>query len=418
MKQDIPKQNFLNGEVHDWYRLVLGYTDELVTDLIDDFGIKEGQRVLDPFCGAGTTLVECMKRGVNSVGIDANPSSCFAAKVKTTWNIQPEILIGFLGIVQESFDDQFRRIESKATDRTYDYLAKSGMLDRGWISLRPLKKALAIKHAIRELQVPTTYKNAMMLALVAEVVHRSSNVKFGPELYCGPAKKDARVLSGFSERVVQIADDLCVTKSIRAGTADIVRGDARSCSQLVRSKGEPKFAAIITSPPYPTEHDYTRNSRLELALLEMVSDLTSLRQIKYAMIRSHTKGIYKTDADSSLVATYKPIEKLANRIDERAKKKTYGFARLYSRVLREYFGGMARHLRDVRKVLRPNAHLGYVVGDQSSYLRVHVPTAKILSLIAKDLGYTVVEIRHWRFRRSSITDRNIRENILILRNTA
>src|SRR6266567_4747458 len=68
-------QRFLNGEVHDWYRIVLGFTDHLVGDLLSEFGVKPGEIVLDPFCGTGTTLFECMKRQIRSDGIAANPSS-------------------------------------------------------------------------------------------------------------------------------------------------------------------------------------------------------------------------------------------------------------------------------------------------------------------------------------------------------
>jgi hypothetical protein len=34
--------------------------------------------VLDPFCGTGTTLVECKKKGTSSVGIEAHPMGHFA----------------------------------------------------------------------------------------------------------------------------------------------------------------------------------------------------------------------------------------------------------------------------------------------------------------------------------------------------
>src|SRR3990170_1625393 len=66
-------QRFMNGEIHDWYRIVLGYPDHLVSYLLDEFQLKPGQLILDPFCGTGTTLIECMKRQIDSVGIDANP---------------------------------------------------------------------------------------------------------------------------------------------------------------------------------------------------------------------------------------------------------------------------------------------------------------------------------------------------------
>ena len=56
--------------VHDWYRFVLSFPSHLVRDYLDTFGVDSTQRVLDPFCGTGTTLVECKKLGIPSVGIE------------------------------------------------------------------------------------------------------------------------------------------------------------------------------------------------------------------------------------------------------------------------------------------------------------------------------------------------------------
>ena len=54
-------QNKLDSEdrsVHDWYRFVLSFPPHIVASYIDRFNLKQGQRLLDPFCGTGTTLVE------------------------------------------------------------------------------------------------------------------------------------------------------------------------------------------------------------------------------------------------------------------------------------------------------------------------------------------------------------------------
>src|SRR5438105_7637105 len=72
--------------VHDWYRFVLSFPPHLVRDYLLRFGMSADHRVLDPFCGTGTTLVECKKLGVPSVGIEANPLAHFASQVKADWS--------------------------------------------------------------------------------------------------------------------------------------------------------------------------------------------------------------------------------------------------------------------------------------------------------------------------------------------
>ena len=72
---------------HDWYRFVLSYPAHLVRDYISRFEVDRDGLVLDPFCGTGTTLVECKKLGIRSVGIESNPMASFASGVKTDWEI-------------------------------------------------------------------------------------------------------------------------------------------------------------------------------------------------------------------------------------------------------------------------------------------------------------------------------------------
>ena len=411
-RNDIQQQTFLNGEVHDWYRLVLGYSDRLVGGLLDEFEIKVGDSVLDPFCGAGTTLVEAMKRGVLATGIDANPSSFFAATVKTNWDLRGETLLECLDRVAAGYRGLVKD-EAYEADFFCEYLTRGGFLKRRWLSVKPLRKVIAIRRAIQQIQTRASYKGALQLALIAETIRGSANIKFGPELYCGRSRRDASVFAGFRARVEKMAADLALVKLVARGTANVILGDARQCARLI-PRGK-RFSAIISSPPYPAEHDYTRNARLELALLGAVTDRESLRKIKMTMIRSHTKGIYKGDCDAALVKGHSKIERIARILEQKAEGKTHGFARLYSTVLREYFGGMKSHFRSVRSLVKPRALCAYVVGDQSSYLQVHIPTAEILSSLASEVGFDTIEIRHWRSRWSTATSRLVPENILILR---
>src|SRR3989339_1416472 len=44
---------------------------------------KEGDTVLDPFCGCGTTLVEAKLLNRNAIGVDLNPIATLVSKAKT-----------------------------------------------------------------------------------------------------------------------------------------------------------------------------------------------------------------------------------------------------------------------------------------------------------------------------------------------
>src|SRR5205823_8449164 len=114
----------------------------------------------------------------------------------------------------------------------------------------------------------------------------------------------------------------------------------------------------------------------------------------------NTRSVYIQDTDDQWVAQHPEIQRIAKAIEARRLElgKTSGFERLYARVTKLYFGGMLRHLMDLRPVLRPGAQLAYVVGDQASYLRVMIRTGQILADLAKSVGYEVVNIDLFRTR--------------------
>ncbi len=329
--------------------------------------------------------------------------------------MRPARLRGFADAITPLFRKRLRNKSALVADPTYQYLDSSGMLSRGWISLEPLFKVIAIKHAIRDLSAPQKYAQALLLCLVSEVVRRSSNVKFGPELYCSSPKADCDVLQGFQDRAASMVSDLKIVTQLERGQAYVLCGDSRDCLALNRSFVPSRFDAVICSPPYPAEHDYTRNSRLELALIESVTGSETLRRIKRTMLRSHSKGIYKGDNDAEFVADCSMLRPILAELRSRVRDKSYKFAPLYPKVVAEYFGGMHRHLSSMLFRLRPGAPCAYVVGDQT-YLEVHVPTARILASIARRIGYQVMDRRLLR-RRMSTTHRfsPLDENIVFLR---
>ena len=131
----------------------------------------------------------------------------------------------------------------------------------------------------------------------------------------------------------------------------------------------------------------------------------------------NTRGVYKGDDDDQWIAQHPEIQRIADAIEQRRMEmgKNSGFERMYPRVTKLYFGGMARHLAELRTVLRPGAQLAYVVGDQASYLRVMIRTGQLIADIAQALGYELVRFDLFRTRLATATREQLREEVVVLR---
>ncbi len=208
--------------------------------------------------------------------------------------------------------------------------------------------------------------------------------------------------------------DLQECRALRDTRSAVFLADARNMRRYMSPNS---IDAIITSPPYPNEKDYSRTTRLESVLLGFMSSREDLRKQKQQFIRSNTRGVYKADEDHHWVQDIPRIQELANSIEARRLElgKTSGFEKQYAKVVRLYFGGMARHLSELRSLLRPGAKLAYVVGDQASYFRIMIRTGQILAEVAERLGYEVMDIDLFRTRFSTATKEHLREEVLLLK---
>jgi hypothetical protein len=350
----------------------------------------------------------------------------FASATKVDWNVDPSEL-----------EESSQRIAAAAIDE----LEANGIIDdpapvliaempdrqnlrklspeieklllKNSISPLPLHKTLVLRDAIRS-RGNERCRSHHLLALAKALVSSISNLEFGPEVGVGPAKADAPVISKWLRLVHQMADDLRNLKPLANVSSTVHHADSRDIAALIVAES---IDIVITSPPYPNEKDYTRTTRLETILLELITSKKELQALKRTMVRSNTRGVYKDDADHHLVADHAEIQRIAEAIEARRIElgKTSGFERLYAKVTKLYFGGMARHFADLRRVLRPNAQLAYVVGDQASYLRIMIRTGQLLASIARPLGYEVVAIDLFRTRLATATREQLREEVVVLR---
>ncbi len=429
LKEDLP--------IHGWYRFVLSFPPHLVWQYISAFQLGSDDLLLDPFCGTGTTLVEAKRNRIASIGCDAHPFAALVSRVKTNWTLEARMLRSVLrhilqraeaessehGLPSLSFDALLLQESCIARDRFHLTEAEEKLLPTGFLSQRPLRRLLIPREEIERQTAdrPPEIYEFFLLALAHVIANGAGNFAFGPEIYRTKPKPDYDVLGHFARHADLMIIELTAAQS--TGLAQtfswVFTDDARGLSQIPSG-----ISAVITSPPYPNEKDYTRTTRVESILLGLVTDKVSLREVKESLLRSNTRNIFVDDTDGVEVKEFAAIQLVCQAIEKRRVDlgKDSGFERLYHKVVSHYFGGMRRHLRVLRPKLNRRARLAYVVGDQLSFLMVPVATAKLLSEIAQAEGYKTVGCDLWRERvgtkvRHSPTNEKtvrVREEILLL----
>jgi DNA methylase len=395
---------------HDWYRFVLSFPPHLVQTYLERFGVSHDNTVLDPFCGTGTTVVDAKKLGIGSVGVEANPMAWFAGTVKLDWTPDPDRLVEVAETIAQVAEQKLFNHSGELLSLSED---AEKLILKNSISPLPLHKALTL-HELIEAPSYARYRNHLLLAFAKAIVADSSNLQFGPEVGVGKAKLDAPVISAWLARVRSMSADLRYLQTLPDVPGKVIHADSRSLLQVLAPQS---VEAVITSPPYPNEKDYTRTTRLESVLLGFLNTKADLRALKQNLVRSNSRNVYKGDTDGQWVAKHPKIEQIALEIESRRIElgKTSGFERVYHKAVRLYFGGMAKHLADLRTILRPGAQLAYVVGDQKSYLQVMIRTGQLLAEIAEGLGYEVINIDLFRTRIATATREHMREEVVLLR---
>jgi DNA modification methylase len=419
----INKLRMENAGVHDWYRFILAFPPHLVDNYLNRFSLDETSLILDPFCGTGTTLVQAKLRGVPSIGIEAHPFAFFTTQVKLDWAIDARNLfehsrqiadITLLELQKDGIEDNPLFVIGNITNneklRSLPTNLQKLLLTNS-ISPLPMHKTLVLLEQLEKNKSP--FFRHQILALAKALATGISNLKFGPEVGVGRIKEDAPVVSTWLHYIKVMSEDLTRLASHNYTPTAVFNVDARQPTSVIKPNS---VAAVITSPPYPNEKDYTRISRLETVLLGFVNNKDELQKVKKSLLCSNTRTVYKENLADDLAQNNVEVQTLVDQIE--AKRimlgKTSGFERLYSKVINLYFGGMNRHLANLRPLLRSGAKLAYVVGDQASFFRVLIPTGQLIANIAKDLDYKVENIEVFRTRFSTATKQHLKEEVVVL----
>lgn len=358
--------------IHRWYLFPHSFTGELVHALIDEWELDDKDRILDPFAGAGTTLLAAKEKRVPGSGYDLSPFAVLVANTKTA-----ALSRSRLELAWRRLESRLRQKHSISARRDYSELVHKALPEGR------LEAFDAIASWIDDLGCLSAERDFFRLALISLIPRFSHAVASGGWLRWSNQGADAAsVVESFRERVGWMLSDVQGEEcsSPNGWRAEIA--DARALPDF----GE-TYSAVITSPPYPNRHDYTRVFGVEL-MFDFL-DWEENRELRYQSFHSHPEARPRRPSARG----YVPPERLDRNIGH------LDDARL-QRMLHGYFLDMYLCLCEVARVSREGAKAALVVGN-ARYGGKAILVDEFTAELGERAGLICQEIRAVRWRGNS-----------------
>jgi hypothetical protein len=257
---DLPERE-RTKHVHRLHPYLGKFVPQLVEELLRRY-VKPGGRVLDPFAGSGTTLVQSLESGYDAVGVDVAPFNCLLMRVKT-----------------DDHDVDALRRDLEAARAGAEALAWAGeppsqasayVLE--WDAPRAASELLAFRSSLEASASADVLR--VVLARAARSARRTTHFDLDfpripqTEPYlcrkhrrvCRPVEEARRFLLRYTRDTLARIEAFAAVRGAGAAAA-VLHGDART----LELPGP--FDGVITSPPYPGLIDYHEQHRYAYELL-------------------------------------------------------------------------------------------------------------------------------------------------------
>jgi DNA modification methylase len=313
-------------------------------------------RILDPFCGSGTTLVEAQLANRSAVGNDINPLAVLISKVKAT-----PIDFEKKGFDAVTFFEELHKEYTNA--KKNDELPKPpteiyhGLLH--WfkesvaIDLQFLYQTICnvededVRDFLKMVLSDTAFKTSnidLRASRFIRVYHEEEQAKFNPNVM----KQFHTKLIDSTSRMNQFVRRL-KSSNIELNLAKIQRGDARHLPFC-----DEEFDGAVTSPPYGEEKStigYARWSKLSIAWLRLSEEIKDSNKNSLGAIVE--KNILEKLDELKSPTAFPLLKELAKTDPDRVKDAL------------PFFFDYLETLKEVYRVLKCGSYYCVVIGDRS-----------------------------------------------------
>ena len=313
---------------------------ELLNIIIKQIGVKN-IKLLDPFCGSGTTLVIAQKLGINSMGIDINPYATLLSSVKTNIYNRNKMLSAI-----EKIEHNLNKEQNIKNHYFYNI--------EKWFRKDIIKSLSKIRSCIIS-EEDTSIRKFLWICL-SETIFKFSNDRTSTfKLHILPMDKINSIQDNCIEFFISKAKENASFLNYEGkNKVTVIYGDCREVMQHKLNEG---FKIICTSPPYgdnATTVTYGQSSILSLKWIGR-KDLSCKSDIldKYSTIDKISIGGEKREICNT--NDIQSLNRYLNKISQNKKKKVINF-------FEDYYIA----LKNMESCLSRDGYLIMTVGNRST----------------------------------------------------
>ncbi len=376
------KYNTRSGR-HGWLRLTPAYSVKVVEEILSNY--EADGRVLDPFCGSGTTALCAARLGLPSATTDINPFLIWLAGVKTRGYTSDEIAL--------TRDTCARILEGMGKTWVPVTAPPIHKIERWWSEIS-LSFLCDLKGAIEEINAPESTKDLLLVSFCRTLI-KLSNAAFNHQsMSFKEGNADAELSIDrkaiFREDVAYVLDGC--SEEIRAQASAILQ-DARALKEDALGK----FDLVITSPPYANRMSYIRELRPYMYWLGYLKEPREAGELDWQAIGG-TWGIATSrlnDWQASEVYQNDHLSSVVQAISEADNKH----AETLSCYVHKYHEDIYVHLLSLTGVFNKGARVHYIIGNSTFYGTL-VCVEEIYADIMEKVGFSDIDIKPIRKRNS------------------
>ena len=348
---------------HGYHRYPAKFIPQIVSRLAEKY-TKEGDLVVDPFGGCGTTLVESKVMGRSSVGVDINPVANLITKVKIT-------PIGLLTL-EEAF------VELKNRFSFYSPATQTNVPEHERINywFKPEEKN--------------------KLAFIFTEISKVKDEDIRDFFYCG----FSNILKNCS---IWLQKSNKPTRDLKKTPSEPFRTFSRQIKKMLKGNAEfftllekrgfletscamycadardipveeGSVSLIVTSPPYVTSYEYADLHQLTALWFEYTENLSDFR-------RRFIGSAYHNNKEFHLNSSI--AENIKRQLLDKSEKTAKGVA--------AYFGEMSQAFGEMKRILKRGSRTCIVIGN-TSLKGVKILNAEVFVEQLQNLGFGVDDI--------------------------